>query len=56
MICTCDQSTLFPRCNKNPEYCPKVAENRSNIGYSTGMWSDEDDRNPRMTPVFGPNR
>jgi hypothetical protein len=25
-------------------------------GYSTGKWSDEDDRHPVITPVFGPNR
>jgi hypothetical protein len=34
----------------------KLLKNRSNTGYSTGMWSDDDDRNPRITPVFGPNR
>ena len=26
------------------------------IGYSTGKRSDEDDRHPVITPVFGPNR
>jgi hypothetical protein len=26
------------------------------VGYSTGKWSDEDDRHPVITPVFGPNR
>ncbi len=32
-----------------------VNENESNIGYSTGKWSDDDDWNP-ITPFFGPNR
>jgi hypothetical protein len=26
MLCKCDKSPLFPRCNRNPEYCPKVAK------------------------------
>ena len=30
IICKCDKSPLFPRCNRNPEYCPKVAENKEN--------------------------
>ncbi len=25
ILCKCDKSSLFPRCNKNPEYCPKVS-------------------------------
>lgn len=28
----------------------------SESGCSTGKWSDEDDRHPVITPVFGPNR
>ena len=24
MRCTCDKSTLFPRCIKNPDYCIKL--------------------------------
>ena len=28
ILCKCDKSPLFPRCNKNPDYCPKVAENK----------------------------
>jgi hypothetical protein len=26
ILCKCDRSAIFPRCNKNPEYCPKPAE------------------------------
>ena len=25
-ICTCDESPLFPRCNKNAEYCDRPKE------------------------------
>lgn len=28
IVCKCDKSSLFPRCNKNPEYCPRVEENK----------------------------
>jgi hypothetical protein len=28
ILCKCDKSPLFPRCNKNPEYCPKIAEDK----------------------------
>jgi hypothetical protein len=28
ILCKCDKSPLFPRCNKNPEYCPKKAEDK----------------------------
>jgi hypothetical protein len=24
MLCKCDQSSMFPRCNKNPDYCIKL--------------------------------
>ena len=27
MRCECDQSPIFPRCNKNPEYCTKLDKN-----------------------------
>ena len=30
-------------------------DNRSEVGYSTGKWSDDDDHNP-ITPFLGPNR
>jgi hypothetical protein len=30
ILCKCDKSPLFPRCNKNPEYCPKVAKEEEN--------------------------
>jgi hypothetical protein len=26
ILCKCDRSAIFPRCNKNPEHCPKVEE------------------------------
>jgi len=29
---------------------------KSESGYSTGKWSDDDDMHPTITPVFGPNR
>ena len=30
ILCICDRSAIFPRCNKNPEYCPKVAKEEEN--------------------------
>jgi len=29
---------------------------KSEAGYSTGKWSDDDDAHPTITPIFGPNR
>jgi hypothetical protein len=53
MICICDGSRLFPRCDRNGDgKCTKKSES----GYSTGKWSDDDDIHPTITPVFGPNR
>lgn len=31
ILCKCDKSPLFPRCNKNPEYCPKIEEKNEEI-------------------------
>jgi uncharacterized protein involved in type VI secretion and phage assembly len=28
ILCICDKSPLFPRCNRNSEYCPKIAEDK----------------------------
>ena len=28
ILCKCDRSPLFPRCNRNPDYCPKIAEDK----------------------------
>jgi hypothetical protein len=28
ILCKCDRSAIFPRCNKNPEHCPKVQEDQ----------------------------
>ena len=39
MICTCDQSPLFPKCLKEYKECGKERFG----GYSTGKWSDDDD-------------
>jgi hypothetical protein len=30
--------------------------NRSEVGYSTGKWSDDDDYKGPITPFIGPNR
>lgn len=30
ILCKCDKSPLFPRCNKNPEFCPKIAKEEEN--------------------------
>lgn len=35
---------------------PEIGHSDPEVGYSTGKWSDEDDRHPVITPVFGPNR
>ena len=24
ILCICDRSSLFPRCDKNPDYCTKI--------------------------------
>ena len=29
---------------------------KTQAGYSTGKWSDDDDVHPTITPIFGPNR
>jgi hypothetical protein len=51
MICKCDGSGLFPRCDRNGQgKCPKIQE----VGYSTGKWSEDDDFG--ITPFLGPNR
>ena len=26
ILCKCDKSSMFPRCNRNPEYCPKIQD------------------------------
>jgi len=31
-------------------------DNETVSGYSTGKWSDDDDRHPVITPLLGPNR
>jgi hypothetical protein len=54
MRCTCDRSSLFPRCDRNAE-CPK-SPREFEAGYSTGKWSDDDDMHPTITPFFGQNR
>lgn len=28
ILCKCDRSAIFPRCNRNDDYCPKVAEDK----------------------------
>ena len=52
MICTCDESPLFPKCLKEFKDCGK----QSSGGYSTGKWSDDDDWHGPFTPIFGPNK
>ena len=31
ILCKCDKSNLFPRCDRNPDYCTK----RSNVAEAT---------------------
>ena len=43
--------------DKDSELEPYTEINpKSESGYSTGKWSDDDDIHPTITPVFGPNR
>lgn len=37
ILCKCDKSPLFPRCNKNPEYCTKL---------NPPDWCDDCNANP----------
>jgi len=31
-------------------------KDKSEVGFATGKWSDDDDMHPTITPIFGPNR
>lgn len=37
ILCKCDRSAIFPRCNKNPEYCTKL---------NPPDWCDDCNANP----------
>jgi hypothetical protein len=50
MICVCEGSPVFPRCQKEFIDCEREG---STGGYSTGKWSDDDDMHPTITPFLG---
>lgn len=36
-LCKCDKSAIFPRCNRNPEYCIKLEEDKK----QDDIWSTQ---------------
>ena len=55
-ICVCDESKLFPRCDRNgDEKCSRVDATEKVSGFATGKWSDDDDWHP-ITPFISPIR
>jgi hypothetical protein len=49
MICTCEGSPTFPRCQKDFIDC----ERSKSPGYSFSKWSDNDDIHPNITAFLG---
>lgn len=42
ILCKCDKSPLFPRCNRNPEYCPKTAIDEDfDPGIQADIWATQ---------------
>lgn len=41
ILCKCDYSPLFPRCNKNPDYCPKIATNTLEEEKQDAYWATQ---------------
>ena len=56
MICICDGSKMFPRCDRNGDNkCSRLEATEKVSGFATGKWSDDDDWHP-ITPFISPIR